>query len=87
MQLKIFSIRDSKGEVFNTPFYQKTHGEAERNFRQLLSDEKSLVSKYPDDFDLYYLGTYDDQTGKFNSLDTPQHVQKAILLKQKETTI
>lgn len=78
MILKIFSIRDQKSEVYNTPFYQKTHGEAERNFQQLVSDDKSTISKFPEDFDLYYLGEYDDNTGLTKSLDTPQHVAKAI---------
>lgn len=78
MILKIFSIRDQKSEVYNTPFYQKTHGEAERNFQQLVSDDKSTISKFPEDFDLYYLGEYDDNTGVTKPLDTPQHVAKAI---------
>lgn len=81
MVLKVYSIRDAKAEVFNTPFYQKTHGEAERSFQQLVNDEKSTVHKFSEDFDLYYLGQYDDQTGKFESLDTPQHMQKAIAFK------
>lgn len=81
MILKAFTIRDSKAEVFNTPFFQKTHGEAERAFRELVKDEKSMVSKYPDDYDLYHLGEYDDQTGKIIALDTPQHMIKAVQLK------
>lgn len=82
MLLKIYSIRDSKAEVFNQPFFQKTHGEAERNFMSLVQDEKSTVWKYPDDFDLYYLGDFDDQTGKLTKLDTPQHIAKAVMLKK-----
>lgn len=82
MELRIYSIRDSKAEIFNQPIFQKTHGEAERNFQTLVKDEKSMVSKYPEDFDLYYLGTYDDQTGLVKPLDTPQHIVKAISLKQ-----
>lgn len=78
MVLKMYSIRDSKAEVFNTPFFQKTHGEAERSFAELCKDEKSFVAKYPDDYDLYYLGTYDDQTGKMDTIETPQHVVKAV---------
>lgn len=80
MKQKIYSIRDSKGEVFNTPFFQKTHGEAERSFKQLTLDDKSMVNKYPEDFDLYYLGEYDDHTGSISALETPQHIQKAALL-------
>lgn len=80
MTLKIFSIRDSKGEAFGQPFFQKTHGEAERNFKTLVSDEKSMISKFPEDFDLYYIGEYDDQKGLIKSLDTPQHITKAVAL-------
>lgn len=78
MELKMFSIRDAKGEIFHPPFYKKTHGEAERDFAQLVQDDKSMAHKFPEDFDLYYLGTYDDGTGKMIPLDTPQHLQKAV---------
>lgn len=84
MELKIFSIRDQKAEVFNTPFFQKSHGEAERNFTTLVNDEKSTPSQFPDDFDLYFLGTYNDQSGLVKSLDTPQHVVKAVSLKRSQ---
>lgn len=81
MELKIFSIRDSKAENYLQPFFNKTHGEAERNFRELARDDKSIVSKYPEDYDLYFLGTYDDNSGKLSPADTPQHVVKAVNLK------
>ena len=45
MELKVFSIRDSKGEIYLQPFFNKSHGEAERNFRELVKDEKSMVTK------------------------------------------
>jgi len=84
MELKAFSIRDQKAEIFNTPFFQKTHGEAERSFRELVHDPKSMVSKYPDDYDLYYLGTYNDLTGLISPLETPQHVIKAVMVKTQQ---
>lgn len=74
----MYSIRDAKSEVFNTPFYKGTHGEAERDFRSAVNDEKTQLNRYPEDFDLYYLGEYDNNTGQSVSLDTPQHVIKAI---------
>lgn len=83
MELRAYSIRDSKGEVFHPPFYKKTHGEAERDFTSLVRDDKSQVGSYPDDYDLYHVGMWDDQSGKFSPLDTPQHIVKAVqLLKQ-----
>lgn len=80
MVLKMFSIRDAKSELFNIPFMKATEGEAERDFRSVVNDEKSFPHKYPEDFDLYHLGTYDDNTGKVEPLDTPRHMVKAIQL-------
>nr|QJB19888.1 MAG: nonstructural protein [Microvirus sp.] len=77
---KVFAIRDSKAEFFNQPFFQKTHGEAERNFKSLVKDDKSMIGKYPEDYDLYFIGEYDDQKGVLKSLETPQHIVKAIAL-------
>ena len=78
MQLKIFSIRDSKAETFNSPFYQPTHGEAERTFRTTVLDPKTVINQYPEDFDLWYLGEYNSNDGKITPLDTPQHMLKAV---------
>lgn len=87
MVLKIYSVRDSKAQLFGAPWYKNTHGEAERDFSRLVNDKNSTVSQFPEDFDLYYLGEYDDNTGKFMSLDTPQHVVKAIQVKSNEPKV
>jgi hypothetical protein len=81
MQTKLYTIRDSKGEFYGPPFTQKTHGEAERSFHTLTNDPKSNVNQYPEDFDLYYLGEYDDISGKIKPNDTPQHIVKAVSVK------
>jgi len=86
MQLKIFTIRDSKGEMYNTPFFRRTIGDAERTFHELVNDDKTSVSKYPDDFDLYLIGDFDDQTGITKGLDTPQHIVKAINVRRPTVT-
>lgn len=83
---KMFCIYDAKAETFNVPFYAPTHGEAERSFRQACNDERTMMNKFPSDFDLYFLGDYDTQHGKFVLHDTPQHVIKAIQCVQKDTT-
>lgn len=80
MELKIFTIRDSKGEIYHPPFYTKTHGEAERTFRELAKDPNSMIAKYPEDYDMYFLGIYDNSEGKIAAHETPQHVIKAVNL-------
>lgn len=77
MELRIYTVRDSKGEIYNQPFFKKTQAEAERDFLTLSNDPKSILSQYPEDFDLYYLGMYDDQTGVISPLDAPKHIARA----------
>lgn len=83
MQQKMFSIRDARGEVFHPPFYALTPGMAEREFTRLVNDEKSQLNQFPDDFDLYECGDYDDQKGVGVFHDTPRHVIKAVQVLQK----
>lgn len=78
MQLKMYSIRDAKGAFYHAPFYKRSHGEAERDFAALVRDPKSQLSQFPEDYDLFYVGNYDDQTGLVKPLETPHHVVKAI---------
>lgn len=85
MQMKIFSIRDKKAQAFQTPWYKNSMGEAERDFQTACNDEKSFLNKYPQDFDLYYLGQIDLNSGQFETLDSPEHVVSAFQLTQSKT--
>lgn len=78
MKLQMYSIRDSKVGTYHPPIFQKTHGEAERNFTTIAKDDKTQVGQYPEDFDLFYIGDYEDNSGKVSPLDTPQHIMKAL---------
>lgn len=80
----MYAIRDQAAEVYNLPFAAHTHGEAERNFAQLVNDPKSTVYAYPEHFELTYIGQYDDQKGQVLSLDTPQHICRAVQLKREQ---
>lgn len=82
MTLKMFSIRDTKGDVFHRPFYKQNEAEAERDFVTGVNDPKSTMYLYPEDFDLYFVGTYDEQTGTLSALETPVHIKKAIHCKR-----
>lgn len=82
--MQVFSIRDAKSEVFHHPFFQNTSDEAIRSFQTAVNDPKTNFYKYPDDFDLYHIGEYDDHTGLMKSLKTPEHLKKAVHLVSKE---
>lgn len=85
MKLKVFSIRDSKGNCFRDPFQSHNERDAVFNFKKLVNVKNSLPGQYPKDFDLYLLGEFDDQTGKYSTLDKPQHIEEAIKLLDQKT--
>lgn len=63
MILSIYSIKDVKVDAFMPLFVMQSDVMAFRAFHQLVSDDKTQVSKYPADFALYRLGTFNDATG------------------------
>lgn len=62
--LKIFSIHDSKAAAYNSPFYQKTAGQAERSVRNSLRSADSDLAKNPADYSLVQLGEFNPDTGE-----------------------
>jgi len=85
MKLQVYSVRDTKSEIFNVPFYGNTHGEAERSFITVANDPKSNIYAFPEDYDLWHLGQYDQQTGILAPLPTPVHMLKALAVVKKDT--
>jgi len=61
---KVFSIHDGKAKAFQLPFYMQTVGAAIRAFEDLANDPKTIVSRHPEDFVLYEIGSYDDSTAE-----------------------
>ena len=85
MVFKVYAVRNSKSENFFPPLLKRTHGEVERELETAVNSPDSFLSKYPEDFDLYHLGEWDDNSGKFTLLDSPVHLLKAIQLKKQAT--
>ena len=69
--LKVFAVRDVKGEVFGQPMFIPSVGEAVRGFRDACEAPDSMLRKHASDYALYELGTYDPRSGLFDSLKLP----------------
>lgn len=80
MLRQVYTVKDTKSLVYGPPFMAHTHGEAERVIKETLSRGESTLSKYPEDFDLYFLGQWDDTSGKYEFHDSPQHMCKVVQL-------
>lgn len=72
MNMGIYSIYDDKAQIFATPFYMHNDAMATRAFVNLVQDENSTVSRNPEDYRLYHLGTFNDQDGVHQSLEIPK---------------
>lgn len=64
MILGIYAVFDSKAETFCRPFTQANDAVAKRAFLAAAQEQGNEVNKYPEDYFLYKLGSYDDETGE-----------------------
>lgn len=72
MRYKIVAIRDRATDTFSQPQYVAAIGGAVRSFSDLVNNKETDVGKHPDDFDLYELGEFDDDSGEFHGVKPRQ---------------
>jgi hypothetical protein len=79
--LQIIAVKDNGIQTFH-PIQVVPHvGLAIREFTQAASSPDTNFYKHPADFDLYHLGSWDDQTAVFIPLDAPLVICRAIQVK------
>lgn len=78
MHLFVVSVKDRAADVFNRPFFVPHRNVAIRDFTDEVnrSAVDNQLNKHPDDFDLYLLGEFNDNTGEF-SISQPQVLVRA----------
>jgi len=59
---KIYAVFDSKGEAYTPPFFDHAEGRALRTFADCCNDQTHQFGKHPEDYTLFHLGQYDDNT-------------------------
>ena len=62
--VNIYSIKDVKPPKFFSPFTAENHDVAVRHFSGAFRDPNSQWNQYPDDFELWCLGAFDQQFGE-----------------------
>lgn len=73
MMLGIYAQRDNK-VGFMQPSLDHNHKSAIRNFKLGLATAhgESIMGYAPEDFDLYYIGTFDTETGVISPTTVPE---------------
>jgi hypothetical protein len=74
MKLNICSVKDRAADAFGRPMFVPSTGVAIRSFSDEINraNDDNQLYNHPDDFDLYDLGSFDDNTGLFELHQLPQ---------------
>ena len=82
MKINQYAIFDSTASTFLKPFGCNNDGEAVRILTTLVNDKEnpSNISMYPQQFGLFYIGTYDDKLGTFENAEP--HNKEIMLASQ-----
>lgn len=84
MKIQVMSVYDSKTKVFGQPQYFINVPTALRAWGDTSNNPQDPVYKHPEDYTLFHIGEYDDESGSFNNLPTPNPLGTALQFKQQE---
>lgn len=71
MILKMFTVFDSKAAAYLPPFFTQTTGTALRSFESECNNPESSFYKYPGDYALFELGSFDQANSTVELLPAP----------------
>lgn len=71
MKLRVYSVRDIKADAFAPPFFLGRDEVAARSFSDAIHDPKHPMASHPEDYELYCLGDFDDETGRIEPAQNP----------------
>lgn len=83
---KIFAMYDKKVSIYRWLHPADNIPDAIRNLQKIVTSQQGQITDYPEDYDLYHLGDFDEVTGKITVVNPPQYIISAInLIKEKES--
>lgn len=83
MQLIVVAVRDSAVDAFMRPFFVPSTGMAIRSFRDEVNRADSEMAKHPQDYELFQLGMFDEDTGRFSNAEAPRSLIRGADCKEK----
>ena len=63
MKQKMYSVFDHVAKTYNRPMFLSSNGVAIREFKDECNRPDSPINKHPEDYELFGIGEYDDETG------------------------
>ncbi len=83
MKIDLYAIRDKVANSYHNPMTFPNAGSAARSFADELNraSADNMLYAHPDDFDMWLIGFYDNETGKIDPMENPQLVFQGSVLK------
>lgn len=66
MILRAYSVLDLKAQAYAAPFFLHKDALAIRSFSDAVADPQHPMSRHAEDYQLYYIGEFDDAAGAFS---------------------
>lgn len=84
MLKQMFAVYDKKTKIFSNPWFSIRKEAAIRDFTYAANDPATEICRYANDYALFYIGSFNDETGEVLSLTSPEHVVSAFTLQNPE---
>lgn len=70
-KVAVVSIRDRAANAFTRPIFVASIGQALRSFQDEINrpGENNEMNRHPDDFDLYYIADFNEDSGTFENVE------------------
>lgn len=79
MKQLLVTIKDNAALFYQTLGTVRTEGEALRSFMDAINDPNNKqLHAHPEDFDLYAVGEFDDQTGTITAYPEPKQLLRGL---------
>lgn len=78
MKILMCSVYDKASQVFAQPFYTPTRAAAIRSFTDAVGNKESAFCAHPEDYVLFELGVFDDNSGELVTNSSPEKLLTAL---------
>lgn len=84
--MRIYSIYDSKSQLYSQPFYSMNNATAIRSFTLPCNEPGHDFNRFPADYTLMCIGEWDDRTGTVKASETNENLGLALHYVKADTT-
>lgn len=82
MKYRLCSVYDAKAKAFIAPFVMHRPEMAVRAFTACVNDESHMFHKHAEDYTLFELGEFNDETGMVSQEAQPELLCSALSVKE-----